>query len=135
MLKLPWRSDLYFLADALILRSDWWRWNTDWGYLGISLWILIVNLFFFLALLKSTSINWFWVILAIALVAGPIIYSTYYLDNPGINREHMIALYQGDSGTFSKNYNDRGELIPRSAAWVSVLIVLLALVKNKVKKK
>lgn len=135
MLKLPWRSEFYFLADSLILRSDWWRWNTDLGYLGISLWILVVNLFFFLALLKSTSINWFWMILAIALVTGPILYSAFYLDNPGINREHMIALYEGDSSTFSKNYNDRGELIPRSAAWVSVLIVLLALVKNKVKKK
>jgi hypothetical protein len=59
----------------------------------------------------------------------------HYLDNPGINRDQMIALYNGDDGNFSKNYKDRGELITRSSAWVSVLIVLLAVVKNKVKKK
>lgn len=135
MLKLPWKNDFLFLADALKLKSDWWKWNNEIGYLSISLWILVVNLFFFMAFFKSASINWFLVALAILLVVVPIIYSTYYLDNPGINREQMIALYNGNEGNFSKNYKDRGELITRSSAWVSILIVLLAVVKNKVKKK
>ncbi len=135
MLKLPWKNDFLFLADALKLKSDWWKWNNEIGYLSISLWILVVNLFFYMALFRSASINWFLVALAILLVVVPIIYSIYYLDTPGINREQMIALYNGNEGTFSKNYKDRGELITRSSAWVSVLIVLLAVVKNKVKKK
>lgn len=74
-------------------------------------------------------------VLAIILVAGPIIYSTFYLDTTGINRDVMTALYNGQSGDISEHYKNRGELITRSAAWVSVLIILLALVKNKTKKK
>lgn len=135
MLKLPWKNDFLFLADALKLKPDWWKWNNEIGYLSVSLWILVVNLFFFMGFFKSDTINWFFVALALLLVVIPIIYSTYHLDSPGINREQMISLYNGNVGNFSKNYQDRGELITRSSAWVSILIVLLALVKNKVKKK
>lgn len=135
LLKLPWRGDFYFLADALSLQQEWWKWNIDFGYLGISLWVLIVNLFFFLGLFKSSSINWFYLALAMIFIAGPIIFSAYYFNDPGINREQMISLYSDGGNAPNKNYSDRGELITRSSAWVSVLILLLALVKNKVKKK
>jgi apolipoprotein N-acyltransferase len=134
MLKLPWRDNFYFLADTLSLQNEWWKWNTEFGFLGISLWILVVNLFFFLGLFKSPSINWIYMILAVVSISGPIIYSVYYLNVPGINREQMISLYNGVTAA-SANYTERGELITRSSAWVSVLILLLALVKNKVKKK
>lgn len=135
MLKLPWRGNFYFLADALALQSEWWKWNIDFGYLSISLWVLLVNLFFFLGLFKSPSVNWLYLTLAVLLITGPMIYSAYYLHVPGINREQMISLYNGIGDSTNKNYTDRGELITRSSAWVSVLILLLALVKNKVKKK
>jgi apolipoprotein N-acyltransferase len=135
MLKLPWRSDFYFLADALELQTSWWKWNTDLGYLGVSIWVLVVNLIFYLAFLKSSSINWFLVALAVILVAGPLIYSIFYVDVPGLNRVQMIALYSNDAEVVSENYKNRGELITRTAAWVSVLILLLAVVKNKIKKK
>ncbi len=135
MLKLPWRNDFYFLSDALNLKSSWWKWNADLGYLGISMWVLVVNLVFYLALFKPISINWFLVTVAMLLVAGPIIYSVYYLDTPGINREQMISLYSYGSDAIGENYPDRGELITRTATWVSVLIILLAVVKNKIKKK
>lgn len=135
MLKLPWRNNFYFLADALAIQDDWWKWNIEFGYLSISLWVLVVNLFFFMGLFKSPSVNWFYLALAVFIIAGPIIYSGYYLNDPGINREQMISLYNGVDNASNKNYTDRGELITRSSAWVSVLILLLALVKNKVKKK
>ena len=135
MLKLPWRGDFYFLADALSLQTAWWKWNVDFGYLGISLWILVVNLFFYFGLFKSASINWFYLAIAVIFMIGPIVYSSYHLIDPGINREQMNSLYDGVVNTGNKNYSDRGELITRSSAWVSVLILLLALVKNKVKKK
>ena len=135
MLKLPWRNDFFFLADALQLQTDWFGWTANLGYLAISLWILVVNLIFYLAFFKSTSINWVMIILSLILIAGPIIYSIYYLDTPGINRDLMIALYNGETAGLTENYKDRGELITRSATWVSLLIVLLALVKNKTKKK
>jgi apolipoprotein N-acyltransferase len=135
MLKLPWRSDFYFLADALELQPSWWKWNADLGYLGISIWVLVVNLIFYLAFLKSSSINWFLVALAVILAAGPVIYSIFYVEAPGLNRVQMIALYSNDAEVVSENYKNRGELITRTAAWVSVLIILLAIVKNKIKKK
>jgi hypothetical protein len=135
MLKLPWRKDFYFLADSLELQSSWWKWNADIGYLSISIWVLIVNLIFYLAVLKSSSINWYLVVLAVLLVAGPVIYSIFSLSEPGLNREQMIALYANGTEAITENYKDRGELIARTAAWVSVLIILLALVKNKIKKK
>ena len=134
-LKLPWRNSAFYLADALSLQTNWWKWNSETGYLSISLWILVVNLIFYLALFKHSSTNWILVIIAFLLIAGPIMYSMYELKTPGINRADMIALYNGEEKSFSKNYHDRGELITRSSAWVSVLIVLLALVKNKIKKK
>lgn len=135
MLKLPWRNDFYFLADALELQSSWWRWNSDIGYLSISIWVWVVNLIFYQAFLKSSSINWLFVVLAVLLVAGPVLYSIFYLDEAGLNREQMIALYSDGTEEFSEKYKNRGELIARTAAWVSVLIILLALVKNKIKKK
>ena len=135
MLKLPWRNDFYFLADALQLQSSWWNWNAELGYLGISIWVLIVNLIFYLAFLKSSPINWFLVALGVLLMVGPVIYSIFYLDEVGLNREQMIALYSDGTEVVSKNYKNRGELIARTAAWVSVLIILLAFVKNKIKKK
>lgn len=135
LLKLPWRSDFYFLADVLELQTSWWKWNVDLGYLGISIWVLVVNLIFYLAFLKSSSINWFLVVLAVVLVAGPIVYSAYYLDIPGINRDQMIMFYSSGSDAIHETYKNRGELITRTAAWLSVLIILLAVVKNKIKKK
>lgn len=135
MLKLPWRNDFYFLADSLELQSSWWRWNAEVGYLSISIWVLIVNLIFYLAFFKSSSINWYFGVLAVLLVAGPIIYSIFYLDAPGLNREQMIVLYGGSTEVVSGNYKNRGELIARTAAWVSILIILLAVVKNQIKKK
>jgi len=135
LLKLPWRSNFYFLADVLELQPSWWKWNADLGYLGISIWVLVVNLIFYLAFLKSSSINWFLVVLAVVLVAGPIVYSAYYLDIPGINRDQMIVLYSNGIDAIPETYKNRGELITRTAAWLSVLIILLAIVKNKIKKK
>jgi len=135
MLKLPWRNDFFFLADALELQSSWWNWNADLGYLGISIWVLIVNLIFYHAFLKFSSINWVLIVLAILLVAGPIIYSIFYLESVGMNRDQMIALYSHGTEVANVSYKNRGELIPRTAAWVSILIMLLAVVKNKIKKK
>jgi len=137
MLKLPWRNDFFFLADTFQLQASWWKWNANLGYLASSLWVLIVNLIIYIALFKNSTINWLMVLFAFLLVTVPIVYSVYYIEIPGVNREQMIALYSNSSTntTFSENYTNRAELVSRSAAWVSVLIILLALVKNKIKKK
>jgi len=137
MLKLPWRNDFFFLADTLQLKASWWKWNADLGYLASSLWVLIVNLILYIALFKNSTVNWLMVLIAFLFVTVPILYSVYYIDMPGINRDQMIALYNNGSttSTFSENYTNRAEFVSRSATWVSILIILLALVKNKIKMK
>lgn len=134
LLKSPWRAQAIFLADALTLQPSWTAGNAATGYLATSLWILLVNLFFYLAFFRQSSVNWYYFGVAILLTAGPIVYS-YTLSLPGLNREQMIALYSGGQPEGSISYQNQGELIPRTAAWVSLLILLLALVKSKTKKK
>ena len=135
MLKLPWRQDSIFLADALLLKTSWWKWNTSLGYLGVSLWVLVVNLFVYLGFYKYSTINWYLIAFSILLIACPLIYSVYFLDTPGINREQMISVYGTGELTVSENYKNRAEFIVRTATWVAVLILLLAIVKNKTHKK
>lgn len=133
LVKLPYRNTVLFLADALQLQSDWQSWNQYTGYLGSSLWILIVNLFLYLALLKGDKINWFHFALAILLLAGPISFS-YFNEGNALTRVEMNDLYGGNITTLDKEYVEHGELIPRTAAWVTVLILLLSLIKSKTKK-
>ena len=135
MLALPWREQFFFLADALQLQSNWWRWNLETGYLTISLWILLVNLILYFAIFKFSQVNWYLVALTALLIIAPIAWSYFQMEGIGIDREDMMALYSAAEYNGSNNYSNRGELIARTAAWVSVLILLLAFVRNKTKKK
>lgn len=134
MLKLPWREEFHFLSDALVIQSNWWKWNFEIGYLSNSLWILIVNLSVYFAVFKSRRVNWPILILTILLIGIPIGYSYFMLEGNGIDRVEMMNLYQG-MRVKEDNYSNRGELIARTAAWVSALILLLSFVKNKTNKK
>ncbi len=133
-LKLHWPADRLFLADAIQLKTDWLNWTFYTGYLGGSLWILLANLLLYLAVLKSRRINWIWLILFLSLVAAPIVFS-FTTELPNITREEMIALYSNNPIDFKTIYLKQGEFIPRTAAWISVLIFIFALVKNKTQKK
>jgi apolipoprotein N-acyltransferase len=133
LLKTPFRNQIIFLSDSLQLQPTWQRWNIYTGYLGSTLWILLTNLFIYLSLLKTEKINRILVGLSILCVAGPIIFSVMS-EELSITRLNMLNLYDGDVKMLSKEYMERGELIPRTAAWVSGLIILLSLVKNKTKK-
>lgn len=132
--KLPWRDQFFFLADALQIHPTWWRWNNETGYLTLSLWILVANLLTYLAIFKSRTINWYFITLTILIIAVPVAISYFKLENPGVTRSEMLSLYQTNESDIEV-YTKRGELIARTAAWISVLIILLALVKNKTKKK
>jgi apolipoprotein N-acyltransferase len=133
-LKLQWPADSLFLADAIQLKTDWLNWTFHTGYLGSSLWILLANLILYLAVFKSGRINWIWLILFLGLLAAPILFS-FTSELSGINREEMITLYSNTLGDLKTVYLKRGEFIPRTAAWISVLIFIFALVKNKTQKK
>ena len=131
-LKLPWRTNTIFLADAIQLRPEWVKWTSHTGYLGISLWILVCNLLVYISVLRS-GINWYLVTLALLAIVAPIIYS-YFNIGHGIDHSQMISLYTGAKQE-ADQYNKQGELVTRTAAWISVLILLLAFVKTQTRKK
>lgn len=130
-LNLPWRAQTLFLADSISLMPDWINWTNHTGYLGISLWILSVNLVFYLSFFHKGTFNVYLFILAILLIAIPIGLS-YQMDTLGINRDQMIS-FSSESNILQ--VKSGGELVARTAAWVSVLIILLSFVKNQTKKK
>ncbi|MCX8491141.1 MAG: hypothetical protein ORN54_08745 [Cyclobacteriaceae bacterium] len=131
LLKLPWRNESIFLADAVALKTSWLSWTAYTGYLGASLWILCTGLFLYLAFFKD-SINFTWLALTLILIIAPIVVS-YFISEAGINRNEMISLYaQGSSAT--SRYIKQGELIPRTAGWISIVILLLAFVKTQTGK-
>lgn len=123
-----------FLADSLALKEDWTRWTIHTGYLGSSFWILIVNFSFYMAFLFGGSLKWGWLIAGILLLGGPIVYS-YTLSGPPITREMMINLYGNVSSVTDVTYLARGEWVVRTAAWISVLMLLFTLVKHQTRKK
>ncbi len=132
LLKLPWRNESIFMADAVALKTSWLHWTTYTGYLGASLWILCTGLLLYMALFKN-SINLTWLGLTLALLIAPIAFS-YFMSESGINRNDMISLYTQNSSVASR-YTKQGELVPRTAAWISVAILLLAFVKTQTRKK
>lgn len=133
-LKINWPSNSLFLADSFSLKSDWTTWTLQTGYLGISCWILLCNLILYYALFRGGKLNWFLLALFFTCVIGPVVFS-YVKGETGITRENMMSLYRENNNELPVVYLTRAEFIPRTAAWVSVLIVLFALVKNKTKKK
>jgi hypothetical protein len=118
-----------FLADSLKLQPHWVRWNTHTGYLGGTLWILLVNWSLFLG--WSHRPIW-WVVAGIVLV-GPMIYSLS-LGNSPILREEMVNLYTSKVIEADVAYLAHGELIVRTAAWLSVLILLFTFVRQQTRK-
>lgn len=132
LLKLSWREQTVFLADVIQLRPEWLKWNVYTGYLGSSLWILCSNLLLYTAVFKG-KLNWYLLALTLICLTGPVIYSLI-LKMDGITRLQMISLYS-DVKVESVNYAKRGELVTRTAAWISIAILLLALVKSQTKKK
>jgi hypothetical protein len=133
-LKIDWPSHSLFLADGFSLKSSWLQWTIYTGYLGTSFWVLLCNLVLYYALFKNGKINLLPLILFFMCAIGPIVFS-YVKGGEIISRDNMMALYNKETAELPLVYMARGEFIPRTAAWVSVLILLFALVKNKTKKK
>jgi hypothetical protein len=131
LLKLPWRSQMVFLADSMELLPKFTAWTYYTGYLGISLWILLAGMAVYMAVFR-TGINAYWMAASVVVLLAPAIYSQY-LSHHSVNHSQMIALYETGQAT-SNRYVKEGELVSRTAAWISVVILLLALVKSKIKK-
>ncbi len=123
-----------FLADSLRLKSDWTKWTIHTGYLGISLWILLANFSLHRAFFQG-KINWLFLIAFFVVIVAPFGYNIS-LNTAGINREALETLYDiGAIDLLPAQYINRGEWTSRTAAWISVLILLFALVKSNTRKK
>ncbi|MBX2914361.1 MAG: hypothetical protein KF856_03705 [Cyclobacteriaceae bacterium] len=135
LLKLPWNNKVVYLADVLLLKPDWYSWTSYTGYLGVTLWILLANLLFYMSLFRAAGFNVYFFIGGLLLVAVPIVYSLQ-VEGSMITYSHMMQLYGfAAKGSLPEKYSEQGEFIGRTAAWVSVLIILLSFVKNYTRKK
>ena len=129
-LKLPWRHQFIYLGDALALKTDWLKWTQYTGYLGSSLWILIANLFLYITLFRDGKINWVFLVITLLWITVPIGFS-YWREGQFISRTEMISLYDHKISTQNENYIRLGEVISSTAAGISVLILLFAVIRNK----
>ena len=131
-LKLAGGLNPVFLADLLQNKITWTRWNVMTGYAGSTLWILVVNLIVYQALFTQKKINWILCVAAVIAVLIPILYSINMKGIP-LAKLDVIGLYK-DNTTNRTIYSERGELISRTGAWVSALIIIFTLVKGLTKK-
>lgn len=131
LLKMPWRSNVIFLADSFKLKQSWLNWNLHGGYLAVSVWILLCNLLVYMGVFKS-GIKAGWLVAALLLMVIPTLYSHFVIHSGGINKTQMLSLYTITKPAETR-YSRIGELAARTATWVSLLILLLAFVKNKTK--
>lgn len=123
-----------FLADILRIQPAWTRWNVQTGYLGSSLWILIVNWVMYQTFLTVGEIRWVRFLVAMLLLLGPILYS-YQLSNSPITHQEMVNLYAQTPSGSDVGYLANGEFIVRTAAWISTLILLFTFVKSQTTKR
>ena len=126
--------DSIFLPDALRLQPTWVRWNIHTGYLGASFWILLTNLLLYQALLSKNPFQWHWIASAVIVLGGPLAYS-YLINSSAITRKDMMNLYAEKSMIKDVVYLARGELVVRTSAWLSTLILLFTLVKSQTIKR
>lgn len=128
LVKLQWPTNTVFLADSMSAWPNWYRWNQETGYLGASAWILTSNWLVYTGTLRN-GLNWPLVILALAVITGPIIYS-FMIEVKPILRKDMVELYTTDS-VLKSSYAAKGELVARTCAWISILILIFAGVKSR----
>jgi apolipoprotein N-acyltransferase len=133
LLKLSLGDWVTFLADAIQEQTDWIRWNIYTGYLGSSAWILLVNLLVYQAFFKDKGINWVLVVVAALITLLPVLYS-YDLTNNALTKEQVVRFYKGDESKLTQPYLSHGELISRTGAWLSILIIIFTFVRAKTKK-
>ena len=110
-----WFGENFFLGRAFAEKEEWIRWATYTGFSGVSLWILIANLLLYRADFLDGRPKWIYAAVFVIVIVGPILYSYTLPPKPAIEVEN--------------------EWIARTAAWISVLILLSAFVKQFIRKK
>ena len=133
VLKIHYPKDPVFIADALQSVNEWTRWNVYTGYLGTSFWILMVNLLLYKGIFEKPIWHWPSILFAIITLSIPC-YISYGMETDCLMRSDMEQLYH--SGGYLRNnaYVQHGEVIARTAAWVSMLMIIFIFVKVRTKK-
>ena len=131
ILSVGWPKQSIYLADVFQSVSAWYRWDTETGYMGVSAWILLVNWILYAGTLKG-SFSWLLIILGLILIVGPTVYSILQDQKP-VLREEMVELYRNHAVS-NNAYTNSGELVARTCAWLSPLILLFAFVKSRISK-
>lgn len=134
LLNFQFPKEPVFIADAFALVTNWTRWNAYTGYLSLSCWVLIVNLFFYKGFFEKSQLNWPSVGIGSLLTAIPI-YFSYSLNTSSITRTDMEQLYLSSGYSVSNIYIQQGEWIARTATWLSLLMVIFTLVTIRIKRK
>ncbi len=133
LLLLMVQQNPVFLADVFQYKIEWTRWNIYTGYLGATLWIMVANLLFYQSILKTPKLSIIPLIAGVLIVLIPMIYS-YNLPDNGMTKDEVILLHSGHELEHGKDNTNHSEIISRSSAWVSVLIIIFTLVNIKRKK-
>jgi hypothetical protein len=133
LLKFMTDNNPVFMADLFKYKMTWTRWNIFTGYTGATLWILLTNLLFYHGLFKSEKINLVICVLAVLIILVPLVYSLNS-SNAALTKADVLNFYSGRA-EYHSAYSEHGELISRTGAWVSLLILIFTVIKTMTKKK
>lgn len=134
LLKIQWPGNGWFLADLLNEQPKWTAWMSAQGYLTTSVWLLLTNLLAWAAFFRG-KVSPMLTIAFVAAVGAPIVLGYVQPSLTGvIDRQQMMDYYAG-IGSVTGEYQQRGEWLARTSAWVSVLVFLFAVVRRKTSQK
>lgn len=128
-----------YLLGATFDHSSLITWSGFSGLLGVSCWILFGNVLLYIALFKGDhnilngNIRWLSISYSLIVIALPLIITSFMdFENASINSQAVINYF---SGLVVDNdiYAQRGEVFGRTASWVSILLILYAFVKKRIK--
>lgn len=119
----------FFLGSAFSEHPDLISWNVYTGFLGVSLWILIVNIMLFYFLFKDDALfngTIRWVGLAATIIAACI---PFFLTTDAVAITHEDLM---NSVTAEKQIYGSSEFIGKTAVWISMLLLMYSFVKKEV---
>lgn len=117
-------------------------WNAETGIMGVSALIILANILLYYVFFRAPGIlegtfRPLSLAYSLILLAVPAIISWQFYDAQQVITPADAMIAYSDSGRLPEHftaYGATGEVFGRTAAWVSVLLILYSLVKRKVNK-
>ncbi|MEM9297891.1 MAG: hypothetical protein AAF149_16985 [Bacteroidota bacterium] len=114
-------------------------WSRKTGYFGITAWIIIANILFYYVFLWRDAImrskmRWLSLMYSMLLIIIPVAISLFIVPElTPVTLAELNTVYVENSSLADLNYTENGEWLGRTAAWVSVMILVYAIIKGKIK--